>query len=75
MIYATSDRDGFMCLWAQRVDASTKRPVGSPLAVFHSHNARFSLSDAAVLAVGRDRMLFDMGERTGNIWMAEWKER
>jgi len=76
LIYATSDRDGFLCVWAQRVEAATKRPVGPPFPVFHSHNARLSLSNAAgvvKLAIGRDKVLFNMGERTGNIWMAEFK--
>jgi eukaryotic-like serine/threonine-protein kinase len=77
LIYVASDRDGFICLWAQRVDAATKRPVGAPFAVLHSHNSRLSLSNASdvKLAIGRDKILFNMGERTGNIWMAEWKGR
>jgi hypothetical protein len=28
-----------------------------------------------LVAIGRDKMLFSMVERTGNIWMAEWKKR
>jgi hypothetical protein len=27
------------------------------------------------ISVARDKIVFSMGERTGNIWMAEWKER
>jgi eukaryotic-like serine/threonine-protein kinase len=74
LIYAMSGRDGSQCIWAQRVDAATKRPVGAPFAVFHSHNARLSLTDFEdLIAIGRDKMLFSMGEHTGNIWMAEWK--
>ena len=77
LLYAFSDRDGFSCIWAQRVDAATKRPVGVPFAVFHSHDVRISLSNQATegLAIGNNQMLFNLGERTGNIWMAEWKER
>jgi Tol biopolymer transport system component len=78
LLYFFSDRDGYSCIWAQRRDAPTKRPVGALFAVFHSHNPRVSLSSQTTyttLALGRDRMLFNMGERTGNIWMAEWKER
>jgi Tol biopolymer transport system component len=74
-IYSVSDRDGFSCVWAQRLDAVTKRPLGVPFAVFHAHSARLSLAILGenYLSVGRDKMLFNMGERTGNIWMAEWK--
>jgi hypothetical protein len=27
------------------------------------------------ISVARDKIVFSMGECTGNIWMAEWKER
>jgi serine/threonine protein kinase/Tol biopolymer transport system component len=75
LVYAFSGRDGFRCIWAQRLDPATKQPVGAPFAVFHSHNARISLSNQTDvgLAIGPDKMLFNMGEHTGNIWMAEWK--
>ena len=78
MIYNISERDGFRCVWAQRVNPVTKRPLGDPFAVFHSHNARLSLgtgTDVTFSDVGPDKIVFNMSERTGNIWMAEWKER
>ena len=78
LLYNFSNRDGFTCIWGQRVDVATKRPVGEPFAVFHSHNARIRLSNqvtGSTLAVGGDKMLFNMTEHTGNIWMAEWKQR
>ena len=76
LLYTISVRDGlFACIWAQRLDPATKRPVGAPYAVFHSHNPRISLSAGGdlSLSIGPDSMLFHMGEQTGNIWMAEWK--
>jgi len=50
--------------------------VGEPFAVYHSHGTRLSLSNQIerTLGVGGNRLVFSMGERTGNIWMAEWKE-
>jgi Tol biopolymer transport system component len=77
VLYATSYRDGHNCIWAQRIDPETKRPVGAPFAVFHSHNARLSLATATEfwMTVADSRIVFSMGERTGNIWMAEWKEQ
>jgi serine/threonine protein kinase/Tol biopolymer transport system component len=78
LLYNVSGRDGFNCIWGLRVDAATKRPVGALFPVFHSHNARISLSNqptGSTLAVGGDKMLFNMTEHLGNIWMAEWKER
>ncbi len=43
--------------------------------MFHAHNARISLANQpeVYLSIGRDNMLFNMAERTGNIWMAEFK--
>ena len=77
LIYDVTDRDGFACIWAQRLDTVTRRPVGAPFAVFHAHNARVSLAyqGEVYLSVGRDKMLFNMAERTGNIWMAEWRAK
>jgi Tol biopolymer transport system component len=76
LLFMTSFRDGFNCIWAQRLDASAKRPINEPFAIFHPHSVRMSLNpDLVKLSIGRDRVLFDMDERTGNIWMAEWKDR
>jgi hypothetical protein len=79
LIYFTSDRDGFRCLWAQRLDPATKRPSGAPLPLYHFHSARRSLLNAGILpleiSVARDKIVFSMGEVAGNIWMAEWKEQ
>lgn len=76
MIYFTSDRDGFRCLWAQRLDPMTKHPVGPPLDVKHFHTARRSLLNTGVIrleiSVARDKIVFNMGEITGNIWLARW---
>jgi len=70
--YDVSDRDGFNCIWAQRVDRVTKRPVGAPLPIYHSHGVRLSVSG---VIVGRERMIFTLAERTGNIWMAQFNSR
>jgi Tol biopolymer transport system component len=75
LLYGWADRDGFVCLWAQRLDPATKRPAGAPFAIFHSHSARLSLANGSDLEVdvARDKIVFSMGERTGNIWMAEFR--
>lgn len=45
LVYGYSGlRDGYVRLWAQRLDAATKQPVGQPFAIYHSHNARRSLA-------------------------------
>ena len=75
LLYGQSSRDGHECLWAQRVDRATKRPAGEPLAIFHSHGTRRSIGNQthSEWFVASDQILFSMGERTGNIWMAEFR--
>jgi len=77
MLYYTSDIDGFRCIWARRLDPSTKRPVGQPVEIYHAHSARRSLMNIWVgfleLSLTADTLFFNLGETTGNIWMAEWK--
>ncbi len=77
LLYFTSDRDGFRCIYAQRLEAAGKRPVGSMFPVFHSHSARLCLLNVELglgeISVAPDRLVFTMGERTGNVWMAEFR--
>jgi Tol biopolymer transport system component len=77
LLYVTSLRDGHLCIWGQHLHPVTKQPVGEPFAVFHSHSTRLSLSNQIehTLGVADNKLVFSMGERTGNIWMAEWKEQ
>ena len=77
-IYFISERDGFRCIWAQRLDAS-KHPVGGAVPVFHAHEARRSMLNvqmgALEISVARDRIVFNMQERAGNIWMTTLGDR
>jgi eukaryotic-like serine/threonine-protein kinase len=83
ILYFTSRREGSTCIWAQRLDPATKHPLGDPWPVYHAHSQRLSLVLAGAIdvtlalprAAGAARMVFPMGERTANIWMAELKER
>ena len=76
----TSDRDGMSrCIWGQRLDPATKLPVGAPQALYHFHDRRRSLLAAGFgdseLAVARDKLVFPLGEVTGNIWITELRRR
>jgi eukaryotic-like serine/threonine-protein kinase len=75
LAYIISGRDGHPCLWARRLDPTTKHPVGELFAVFHSHDVRLSLANQTEfwVVLGGNSLVFSMGERTGNIWMAEFK--
>lgn len=75
LLYFWSDRDGSPCLWAQRLDPATKRPTGVPLSIQHFHSRGLSWRNlhlgAPDIAVAHDRVVFNLGEHTGNIWMTE----
>lgn len=53
------------------------QPIGPPIDVYHSHSARRSLMNAGIpfleLSLSPDKLVFNLGGTTGNIWMAEWK--
>jgi Tol biopolymer transport system component len=79
VLYFVSTRDGFSCIWGQRLDPINKTPNGGPFAVYHSHSSTQSLANVTRfdqdLSVARNRIAFVLGEQAGNIWMAEWKEQ
>ena len=72
VLYFLSLRDGFWCIWTQRLDAVTKKAVGTPTALQHFHGLR-RLGAAARFgyAVASDRLYFPIGETKANIWLAE----
>jgi Tol biopolymer transport system component len=74
-IYYFSDLDGSRCIWAQRLDTATKRPIGQPVAIEHLHNRQHSSLSVNVnaldLAVARDKIIFSLGEVRGNLWMLD----
>jgi len=75
LLYFWSDRDGSPCLWAQRLDPDSKRLVGAVVSVQHFHSRGLSWKNlhlgAPTIAVARDRIVFNLGEHTGNIWMTD----
>ena len=75
LLYFWSDRDGSPCLWAQRLDPATKRPTGVPLSIQHFHSKGLSWRNlylgAPDIAVARDKVVFNLGEHTGNIWLTQ----
>ena len=77
-VYFTSTRDGYFCIWAQRLDPATKRPVGDPIGFEHFHNS--SGRDAASypfvdkdldLSVAQDKMLINLPQFRADIWMTQ----
>jgi Tol biopolymer transport system component/DNA-binding winged helix-turn-helix (wHTH) protein len=72
MLYFISDRDGFLCIWAQRLDPKTKHQVSSPFPVYHFHRSRYSATNVGSglleMDVAGDKVVMNLGELTGNIW-------
>jgi len=76
LLYFLSERDGFRCIWALKLDGETRRPTGKPFAVSHFHNATQSLMNLegpgqVSLSIGNELMVFSMGHLTGNVWMTQ----
>jgi Tol biopolymer transport system component len=75
LLYYLSDRDGFVCIWAQPLEAGTRRPHGGPLPVYHFHDTRRTLRNMrpswVYLGVASDQLVFNLEETTGNIWMTQ----
>jgi eukaryotic-like serine/threonine-protein kinase len=80
LLYFISERDGFRCIWAQRLEPGSKRPSGPAFPAAHFHSARRSLSllgdvGAIGLSAAPNRLVFSLGEVTGNIWLAQEERR
>jgi hypothetical protein len=76
LLYFLSDRDGFRCIWAQRLNPRTRHPEGPGFAVQHLHAARRTLSiNLEVASIGlsltSDKLFFSAPEHTGNVWIAD----
>ncbi len=74
LIIFTSDRDGFRCIWAQRL-SSENRALNSPFAVYHFHQRRGALAnlgkDGLEIDVGPGIIVFNRAELSGNVWLLE----
>ncbi len=72
LLYYISDRDGFTCVWVNRLNPMTKQPVGAPKALMHFHASSSSLDTAygLELSVADDKLVLDIGDSSGNIWLA-----
>ncbi len=69
LLYFISERDGAVCLWAQRLNPASQRPVGEAYAVHHFHGAALRLNRST--AVARDKIVVELQRQTGNIWMLD----
>jgi hypothetical protein len=73
-MYYLSDRDDFICVWGQHLDAASKKPVGEAFPVVHAHSANMQRLPFArfmwTLEVGGNRLVLNAGEMTGDVYTA-----
>jgi DNA-binding winged helix-turn-helix (wHTH) protein/Tol biopolymer transport system component len=77
-LYFTSTRDGYLCIWAQRLDPATKHPLGAPFAFEHFHNSAGRSGKfhqiTSDLSVARDKIMINLPQmNTGDIWMTQMR--
>jgi Tol biopolymer transport system component len=76
-LYFTSTRDGYLCIWSQKLNPATKQPLGPPVAYEHFHNSSGHLATspqlqwASDLTVARDKILINLPEIHTDIWMLQ----
>jgi Tol biopolymer transport system component len=68
-----SKRDHFGCIWTQRLQPDTKRPVGPASPAYHLHTLRLSprplYREDFEIAVARDIVILNLVELSGNLWL------
>jgi Tol biopolymer transport system component len=75
LLYLLSARDGYRCLYAQRIDPESGRPEGEATAVHHFHATRWltsvetSASTGPSSAIMPGAFLFDQTVVSSNIWI------
>jgi Tol biopolymer transport system component/predicted Ser/Thr protein kinase len=77
-LYFLSDRDDFICVWGQRLDPVSKAPIGEPFPVVHAHTSKMQHLAMArfmwTLEVGGDRLVFNAGDMSGDVYTAMLQE-
>jgi Tol biopolymer transport system component len=52
ILYLLLDADGFRCLWGQRIDRTSGRPLGTPFPVRHFHGSQVATADGVSSTYG-----------------------
>lgn len=72
LLYLLLDRDGFRCLYAQRINSESGKPQGQPFAVQHFHSPRWDyVSTPFSNGIIRSGFVFNVPDTTGGIWLME----
>jgi Tol biopolymer transport system component len=68
VIYYFATRDGYRCLWAQRLDRSGLRPAGEPVAIRHFDRQRRYPLMGSWIAAARDVIAVNLTESRANLY-------
>ncbi len=71
LLYFFSSRDGFRCIWAQRLHPTTKPPLEDPIAVRHFHRYQQRPHSEGGIAVVAGGLAIWLMESSSSVWMAE----
>jgi serine/threonine protein kinase/Tol biopolymer transport system component len=74
LLYYLDDRDGHMCIWAQRLDRKTKRPQGESFSVYHFHRPEMSFAgfkNSIYLLGARDKLIVNVWTMKSNLFRAK----
>jgi Tol biopolymer transport system component len=73
VIYFQSTVSGKPEVWAQRLQPTTKRPLGQPFRIYSPSGERYSIRTGTQFgpAIGPHGLVFPVNEAFGNIWIAE----
>jgi Tol biopolymer transport system component len=74
LIYFYSDRDGFTCLLAVRLNPATKKPVADPYPVKHFHGNPRHYSWYPQMGIGPDRIIVSLEQIQSDLWMTQLPE-
>ena len=74
ILYFTSDRDGFTCLWAVRLNPATKKPVADPYPVKHFHGNLRHYRWYPQMGIGPDRIIVALEQIQSDLWMTQLPE-
>jgi eukaryotic-like serine/threonine-protein kinase len=76
-VYFHSRRDGFHCIWAQKLN-SAKRPTGDPYPIQHLHSVAFGLymiqPGEFHMSATRNRLVFNLAKEKANLWVSAKSE-
>jgi eukaryotic-like serine/threonine-protein kinase len=70
ILYFLSEKDGRTCVWAQRLEPNTRKPVDPSFEVYHEGHPGLVPRRWRKIALARDRLIALMEETTGNVWLA-----